>query len=162
VGLHVSQQAHAVGLGMLVGLVVSGSKHATKIGVIRNIKSIPGNELRLGVELLSSAAVCVSAEKMDIAVAPMPASFAPSTYDEADNFVYTNFVSDPGNFTCLHLAADQLNTAPQTMIIPRQQYSKKHVYKINFQGTETLIKFTKSLERHEDWVRVTYSNVTEP
>lgn len=160
VGLHASQQAHAVSLGMLLGIVVAGSKHVTKIGIIRNIKSIPGNELRLGVELLSSSAVCVSAEKMDAPVTPMPASFLPSNYDDATSFTHTNFGSDPTNFTCLQLAADPLNAKAETLIIPRQQYCKQYVYKVNLNGLNTLIKFTKSLEWHDDWVRVTYTRVS--
>jgi len=161
VGLHASQQAHAVSLGMLLGIVVAGSKHATKIGILRNIKSIPGNELRLGVELLSSTAVYVSAEKMDAPLVTMPESFSASTYDDAPSFSYTDFGSDPSNFTCLHLAADPFKSIAETLVIPRQQYSKKFVYKVNINGTDTLIKFTKSLEWHEDWVRVIYSNVND-
>ena len=49
IGMYTSKPANEVSLGMLVGISFSDQKDTTKIGVIRSIKPVIGNELHLSL-----------------------------------------------------------------------------------------------------------------
>lgn len=169
-GMYSKKLASEVSLGMLLGVTMGDNKGVTNIGVIRSIKNIVGNELHIGIELLSTNAECLVAHI--IRVDPNH----PKNFDEKslmdskpielslkENF--NEVVSDLG-FTCLYLPREF--TTPQhnsmqleSLIIPKFHYNKNATYKINISGTELKVKFTEALEHHENWLRVIYTQVIE-
>jgi hypothetical protein len=162
-GLHISKQIREVSLGMMVGVSLQGQKDNTKIGVIRSIKPIIGNELHIGVEVLSNTGFCVKAKNISRIV------FKPVTSDSVNGFANTVFsdrknFSDPISFdnqaisfTCLHLPKEFSICKQDTLIVPRLHYNKNDVYKVNLLGKEVPVKFSETLEHHENWLQVTYT-----
>lgn len=163
-GLHINKQIHEVSLGMMIGVSIDGKKNDTKIGVIRSIKPILGSTLHIGVEVLSNTGFCVEAKNISRIV------FKPVTSDRVNGFANTVFsdrknFSDPvsfdnqsTSFNCLHLPKEFSLCRQDTLIVPRLHYNKNDVYKVNLLGKEVAIKFSETLEFHENWLQVTYTN----
>lgn len=149
-GLRVSKQANEVSLGMMVGVSIKEEKYGVRVGVIRSIKPMVGNELQIGIEVLSRTAFCVKAKnssKIEVKVR--------NIVDSLDN-VSANFTKGTANFTCLYVPEEYGISAHQTLIVPRLQYNKNDTFKVNILGTDMHVRFTETLERHEDWIRVSY------
>ncbi len=62
-----------------------------------------------------------------------------------------------GAFTALFLPKDDVVASQETMIVPRLQYNKDDVFSMIILGDEILLKLGTVLQRHEDWLRVAYS-----
>ena len=168
-GLNITKHAHEVGLDMLVGVTFREQRYSTKLGMIRSIKPTVNHELHIGVELLSNVAFCTEARNISMKQSNL--SFkagqfnSPNTNyfantDFGDTFTYTdsNFGNDPNQFMCLYLPKEQSISQQETLIIPKLQYNKNDIFKVNILGEDIMIRFTKSFERHGNWVRVTFTN----
>ena len=150
IGLRVSKQANEVSLGMMVGVSIKEEKYGVRVGVIRSIKPMVGNELQIGIEVLSRTAFCVKAKnasKIEVKVRDI--------VDSLDN-VSANFTKGTTNFTCLYIPEEYGISTHQTLIVPRLQYNKNDTFKVNILGTDMHVRFTETLERHENWIRVSY------
>lgn len=167
-GLNVNKHAGEVSLGMMVGVSNKEQRYSTKVGVIRNIKPIANNELHIGVELLSNIAYCAEAENTNLksTKVTLPSDnfnntdnyFAQTSFGDMSDFMNTSFGNDSSNFICLYLPKEQSLSQQETLIIPKLQYNKNDIFKVNILGEAILIRFIKSYEHHGNWVRVTFTN----
>lgn len=150
IGLQISKHANEVSLGMMVGVTVKEQKYGTRIGIIRSIKPAPGNELQIGVEVLSRNAFCVETKNVSMNVLKTRA-----TVNSDD--VTTNFGSSSMKFTCLFLPEEYGVSTKETLIVPRIQYNDTDAFQVNILGADLTVRFTETLEKHEDWIRVVYT-----
>jgi len=163
IGLYSSKPANEVSLGMLMGVTFNDQKDTTKVGIIRSIKPVIGSELRLGIELLSTTAICAEVTNVSLIASRAKNSAEKSTvnspiiprkeFNESVNF---NDGASDTNFTCLYLPREFTISKQESLIIPRLYYSKNDTYKVNIAGAGMTVKFTETLESHENWLRVTY------
>ena len=151
IGLHIGKHTHELSLCMMVGIIVKEQKYGIRIGIIRSIKTIAGNGLRIGVEVLSKTALCVEAKNTNLNAAKVSAST--NDFNNAN----INFASSAAAFTCLFLPEEYGVSMQETLIVPRLQYNKNDMFKVNISGADMLVKFTDTLEQYEDWIRVAYS-----
>jgi hypothetical protein len=166
-GLHVSKHAHEVSLGMLIGISAKEQRNNTKLGVIKNIRPIVNGELHLGVELLSNIGFYSQAENMGLKTQKVAITigelsikdnyFANTVFADTSSFLDSSFGTDPNNFTCIFLPKEQSLSKLETLIIPKFQYNKNDIFKVQILGEEILLRFTKSFEHHVNWVRVTFT-----
>jgi len=146
-----------------MGISFSDQKDTTKIGVIRSIKPVIGNELHLGIELLSTTALCVEATNVSIIASKNKNSAEKSavsspivTRKEFNEPVSFNGGAGETSFTCLYLPKEFTVSKQESLIVPRLHYNKNDTYRVNISGANMLVKFTETLEYHENWLRVTY------
>jgi hypothetical protein len=158
IGMYINRPASEVSLGMLIGISITEQKLDTKIGVIRSIKPVIGNELHIGIELLSTSATCVEAR--NISAAAFEATNKVATPNNEINLP-TSINNYGGAFTCLYLAPEYSITKQETLIVPRLHYSKNDTFKVSISGKDVLVKPTSTLEYHENWLRVVYTQVVE-
>jgi len=166
-GLHVSRHAHEVSVGMLIGISTKELRNNTKLGIIKNIRPIAQGELHLGVELLSNIGFYSQAENISLRAPKVAISigehenkdnyFANTVFSNTTSFLDSSFGTDPSNFMCLYLPKEQSISKQETLIIPKLQYNKNDIFKVMVLGEEILVRFTKSFERHGNWVRVTFT-----
>jgi len=166
-GLHVSRHAHDVSVGMLIGISTKELRNNTKLGIIKNIRPIAQGELHLGVELLSNIGFYSQAENISLRTPNVAISigahenkdnyFANTVFANTTSFLDSSFGTDPSNFMCLYLPKEQSLTKQESLIIPKLQYNKNDIFKVLILGEEILVRFTKSFERHGNWVRVTFT-----
>jgi hypothetical protein len=174
VGMCTNKPACEVSLGMLMGMTISDQKDATKIGVIRSIKPAIGNELHIGIELLSTSAFCVEAQSVSVAATKAKSAAKSNSVrntpvairKELEEPVSFNSGASDASFTCLYLPSE--HTIPQheslqreSLIVPRLHYNKNDTYRINISGVDMLVKFTETLQHHENWLRVIYTQMLE-
>lgn len=150
IGLRVNKQPNEVSLGMMVGVTVKEQKQVSRVGVIRSIKPMAGNELHIGIEVLSRTAFCVEAKNNSL----NPVKSLSVTDSFTSN---TNFSNGTAAFTCLFIPEEYGVSIHETLIVPRLQYNKNDTFKVNILGNDMLIRFTETLERHENWIRVAYA-----
>lgn len=170
-GLNVNKHPNEVSLGMLIGITSKEQRNKTELGIIRSIKPILNNELHIGVELLSHIAFNVIAENTSFKKPKLAfnsgqftssENFFPNTdFGDTTSFMNSSYGSDPNNFTCLYLPREQSISKQETLIIPKLQYNKNDVFKVNILGEDMMIRFTKSFERDGNWVRVTFTTNIE-
>ncbi|NOT14983.1 MAG: hypothetical protein HOP21_05275 [Methylotenera sp.] len=168
-GVNIKKNVNEVNIGMLVGVVIQEDDKHTKIGTIRNIKPLARGDLHIGIEMISNHAYSLEAKNVsvihnnsdlnlvNIKEKEKPLTFRNTTFFDTDNFTHSNFGSDSSNFTCLYFPADFCITRRESLLIPRQHYNKNDLFSINFFGENTTIRFTKSFEYSENWVRVTFT-----
>jgi len=156
-----------VSLGMLIGISTKELRNRTRLGIIKNIRPIAHGELHLGVELLSNIGFYSQAENMGLKTPKVAMSigeptvqdnyFANTVFADTSSFLDSSFGTDPSNFTCIFLPKEQSLSKQETLIIPKLQYNKNDIFKVQILGEEILVRFTKSFERHGNWVRVTFT-----
>jgi hypothetical protein len=163
IGMCANKPASEVSLGMLMGISFSDQKDTTKIGVIRSIKPVIGNELHLGIELLSTTAYCVEATNVSITASKAKNSAEKIvvnkpilTRKEFNEPVAFNGGASDSNFTCLYLPKEFTISQQESLIVPRLHYNKNDTYRINIAGANMLVKFIETLEYHDNWLRVIY------
>lgn len=167
IGMYTNKPAHEVSLGMLVGVSITDQKLDTKIGVIRSIKPVIGHELHIGIELLSTSAFCVEAENVSLATSKSSsAKGAGDNNNSANTSSFTrkspvNLNGIASSFTCLFLPKEFTNSKQESLLVPRLHYNKNDVYKINISGRDLQVKFTETLEYHDNWLRIVYAEVEE-
>lgn len=167
-GLNINKHANEVSIGMLVGVNFPEQRHMTKLGIIRSIKPIVNKELHIGIELLSHVSFCAEAQNTKISTPKSALNtdqyhvtdnyFANTSFGDTTSFMSSSFGTDPNNFTCLYLPKEQSISNQETLIIPKLQYNKNDVFKVNILGEDILLKFTKSIEHDANWVRVTFAS----
>lgn len=150
-GLHISKQANEVSLGMMVGVSVKEQKYGTRVGIIRSIKPAPGHELQIGVEILSRNAFCVEAKNVSMNAMKSRSS---ANGNEVATSTYNGGAM---KFTCLFLPEEYGISTSETLIVPRIQYNQIDAFQVNILGEELTVRFTDTLEKHEDWIRVAYT-----
>jgi hypothetical protein len=151
-GLQISKQANEVSIGMMVGVSVKEKKYGTRVGIIRSIKPIGGNELQIGVEVLSRNAFYTEAKNMSIKNAKV----------SGDHTVHDNAPLDSRkgiNFSCLFLPEEPGISSQETLIIPKLEHNNYDMFKVNILGSNVGVRFTETLERHEDWIRVAFAKI---
>lgn len=171
-GLRINKHANEVGIGMLVGVNFPEQRHATKLGIIRSIQPIVNHELHIGIELLSHVSFSAEAQNTKDKTSKLAFNtdqhnktdsyFGNTSFGETTNFVSSSFGTDPNNFTCIYLPKEQSISNQETLIIPKLQYNKNDVFKVNILGEDILLKFTKSIEHDANWVRVTFASEAKP
>jgi len=170
IGLYIARPANQVSLGMMICVSAKNRKDNARVGIIRSIKPMIGNELHIGVEVLSKSAVCVEAKNMRLI--PTQSS---STSKSINNHRFSDtgnlsregsadpisFTSDASSFTCLYLPQESGIAKQESLIVPKLHYNKNDTYKVNILGVNTMIKLTETLEHHENWLRVSYTQDNE-
>ena len=156
-GLQISKQANEVSLGMMVSVTVKEQKYGTRVGVIRSIKPISGNELHIGIEVLSRSAFCVQAKNVSLSAVKATVNSRNGADNEMFNHDKGRYISPSGSFTCLFLPEDYSITNQETLIMPRMHYNKDDKFRVNILGADLVITPTKTLDRSDDWIRIAYT-----
>jgi hypothetical protein len=154
-GLHVTKHVSEVHLGMLVSISVKEEKNTARVGVIRSIKPIAGNELHIGIKVLSTSASCVEVSNTSLK--------SKNIGENTQNFEHfnTDISGNHHSFNCLYLPIDPDVSTKETLILPKLQYNNNDLFTINILGKDMVIKLTEILEQHEDWLRVAFSQELE-
>jgi len=169
--MHVHKEAHELSIGMMLGVEVKDSQKQTKVGVVRSIRTIENNLLRIGVEIISRSALSIngavvdeSAVKDDVEdVTPTP-----NPTDSADKTVRENiqkiidkhsFGKEKAVFNCLLLPKAFSYNELDTLIIPKQHYYAEAEYEVVLGEQTKKVQLTAIHEQHENWVRSSFEEI---
>src|SRR5450830_26247 len=154
-GLLVTKHVSEVHLGMLISISVKEEKNTARVGVIRSIKPVAGNELHIGIKVLSTSASCVEVSNTSLKSKNMGENT--QDFDSFNEDISSNHHS----FNCLYLPIEPDVSMKETLILPKLQYNNNDLFTFNILGKDMVIKLTEILEQHEDWLRVAFSQELE-
>jgi len=164
---------------MMLGIAVKDNRFGTKIGIIRSIRSTDNNTLRVGVEIISRNAFSISGYKIYQSAEKLPAIITTESVDNDDKIIATVIRTNPkrknineliadspfGNegeyFNCLFLPKEFSFSKEQSLILPKNQYSRNGQYQMMVAKDERLIEVQETVEQHENWIRVYFKEVSQ-
>lgn len=131
----------------LIGLVFDDDPTTVSIGVIKTVKATQGNQLRVGIQVISNLAIWVQLQPFQEKSAFTNKVLSLGKGDaEAAN--YTN--ASPG----IYLPKEPGLTEQACMIIPKINFKLNTVYTIHLNGKTKRAEFDEPIESNDDWVKV--------
>jgi hypothetical protein len=131
----------------LIALVFDDDPTKTCLGIIRAVKATQGNQLRVGIEIISNLAVWSQLKPMyeDNSFANAIAKNNKSQYD---THIHTNL------FPAIYLPKELGISDQATMIIPKVNYCPKTKYTVYVGGKTKRTELDDPIESNDDWVKV--------
>jgi len=151
-GVDVIKQSQEVALTMLVSISNHDQKIGMQLGLIRSVRSLGNSQLRLGIELLSHFATCVTFKNISLASRLAHNNFAADTAN-------TSFGELSEAFTALYIPKEHAISRQETLIVPKLYYAMSDILKGELLGQEVLIRLHRAVASDNDWTQVTFSAV---
>lgn len=154
--IHTSRHAQELTVGMMLGVSAKNQKVGTRIGIIRSIKPTANNMLRIGVEILSRAALSIEATNLkQISNKPIHGYVVEFIEEntETNDLEVHNLNEDTSKFECLFLPKEFSYGKDESLILPKKQFQKNQQYLLDFGNQERTVSLTETLEQHDNWVR---------
>lgn len=171
--MHVHKKPHELAVGMMLGIAIKDKEHQTKIGIIRSIRTIENNMLRIGVEIISRSALSIHGSMVDETNQVVSTSIRTNRgetnaeYSEEDRvqeniqkIIETHtFGEEQSVFNCLLLPKEFAYKDVDTVIMPKQFYQPEFKYQVTIGDQHKTIMLTETYEQHENWVRTAFREV---
>lgn len=151
-GIDVTQPSQAVDLAMLVSISNHYQKIGMQLGLVKSIRSLGNGQLRLGIELLSNFATCVTFKNISLTTRLAPGNFAADTAANALDEL-------PEVFNALYIPKEHSISRQETLIVPKLYYAMSDILKGELLGQEVLIRLHRAVASDSDWNQVTFSVV---
>ena len=151
-GVDVIKQSQEVTLTMLVSISNHDQKIGMQLGVIRCISSLGNGQLRLGIELLSHFATCVTFKNISLAARLAQSNFVANTA--------ANGFGEPSEvFTALYIPKEHSINQQETLIVPKLYLATSDILKGELLGREVLLRLQRTVASDNNWAQVTFSPV---
>ncbi len=138
----------------LIGLMLDDDPRHVIIGMIRSVKPTQGNQLRIGIEILSHHPTWVQLRQIRTTEA------FPNTEVNIEQFAGTNAKNtakvDIGVFSGIYLPIETGISDLSMMILPKMNYHANTNYTVAIDGSAKHILLGEAIESHDDWVKVAF------
>ena len=138
----------------LIGLIIDNETTAIVIGMIRSVKPTQGNQLRVGIEIISHHPSWVQLKRVD-----NNEVFAnTSTNDEfQDNFsAIKSSALDMDLFSGIYLPIEARLSDTSCLILPKINYRANATYSVTIAGVAQNVLLAEPIESFDDWVKVEF------
>lgn len=138
----------------LIGLVIDGEMSKIVLGMIRSVKPTQGNQLRVGVEVLSNYPKWVQLKRTD-KNETFPNSQLETNLPE---YLSSNKPSslDINLFAGIYLPIEAGLSDTSQLILPKMNYRANANYNITVSGIQQHVLLGEPNESHDDWVKVAF------
>jgi hypothetical protein len=138
----------------LIGLVVDEDPSKIILGMIRSVKPTQGNQLRVGVEIISHHPTWVQL-RQERANEAFPNTKAESN---PQNVASKNTAAavDIGVFSGIYLPIEAGLSDTSVLILPKINFRTNTNYAVNIGGVPKNILLDNPIESRDDWVKVTF------
>ncbi|MBC7755370.1 MAG: hypothetical protein H7Z20_01770 [Bdellovibrio sp.] len=138
----------------LIGLMIENETTAIVIGMIRSVKPTQGNQLRVGVQIISHHPSWVQLKRVDnnevFANTNTNAEFQ-------DNFNAIKPSSlDMDLFSGIYLPIEGGLSDTSCLILPKIYYRANATYSVTIAGVAQNVKLGEPIESHDDWVKLEF------
>lgn len=160
--IHTSRHAQELSVGMMLGVAAKNQKVGTRIGIIRSIKQMQNNMLRIGIEILSRAAFSIEATNLNLLPSKPVYGYIVEFIEEnveTNDLEVHNPNENNGKFDCLFLPKEFSYSKEESLILPKKQFQKNQQYLLDFGNKERTVTLTETLEQHDNWVRSYFVDV---
>lgn len=131
----------------LIGLVFDDDPSTVTIGIIKTVKATQGNQLRVGIEVISNIAMWSQLEPSKES-SPFTSQDAISDHNNLDLDTYNNM--SPAIF----LPEEPGLSKQDAIIIPKINFKSNTQYTVHFHGKTKRMEFDDPIESNDDWVKV--------
>ncbi len=138
----------------LIGLMIDSETTTIVIGMIRSVKPTQGNQLRVGIEIISHHPSWVQLKRVDHNEA-----FANTSVkaDFQDNFSAVKPSSlDMDFFSGIYLPIEARLSDTSCLILPKINYRANATYSVSIAGVAQNVLLAEPIESHDDWVKVAF------
>ena len=163
-GIDVTQQTQEPALSMLVSISSYDQKLSMQLGLVRSILALGNGQLRLGIELLTKFAICVTFRNISLTTRLHSGNALLAAAESINNFSANNTMAYLGDlsesFMALYIPKEYSISKQESLIIPKLYYDISDILKGELLGQEVLIKLNRTIAADNDWNQVTFSVVT--
>ena len=138
----------------LIGLMIDNETTTIVIGMIRSVKPTQGNQLRVGIEIISHHPSWVQLKRV-----ANNEAFANTNVraDFQDNFSAVKPSSlDMDLFSGIYLPIEARLSDASCLILPKINYRANATYSVTTAGVAQNVLLTEPIESHDDWVKVAF------
>lgn len=147
-GARVNKYANILArLDKLIGLVIDDEVGKVVIGVIKSVKPTQGNQLKVGVEIISQKAIWVQLQQ-----AQENSSFLDTVSEINAN--HRGSPMDIGLFPGVYLPKEEGLSDASSLILPKINYRPNAKYIIHIEGKHKRGVLGAPIESRDDWVKV--------
>lgn len=138
----------------LIGLMVEEDPNRIIIGMIRSVKPTQGNQLRVGVEIISHYPAWVQLRQIseNEAFPPTVAEVKPLAHAAKK----TASSIDSGLFSGIYLPIEAGLSDTSTLILPKINFRACSSYAVTFAGSTRNVFLENPIESYDDWVKLTF------
>jgi hypothetical protein len=138
----------------LIGLMIEDETTKIVIGMVRSVKPTQGNQLRVGIEIISHHPKWVQLKRSDKNEA-FPAASVKTDFKESFN---TNKPSaqDIDFFAGIYLPIEAGLSDASCLILPKINFRANADYSISLAGVVQNVQLGEPIESHDDWVKVAF------
>ncbi len=133
----------------LIGLMMDDDPSHIVIGIIRGVKPTTGNQLKVGIEILSRYPNCVQ--------------LRPLRHEELFSDTVTERVEinqpqaiNTGTFLGVYLPIEAGLSSLSTLLLPKIHYRPNITYAVNILGIPKRAMLGEPIESRDDWIRVAF------
>ena len=138
----------------LIGLMIEDETTKIVIGMVRSVKPTQGNQLRVGIEIISHHPKWVQLKRVDNHEAFSNSSVKT---DFQDNFNANKPSSlDMDLFAGIYLPIEAGLSDTSCLILPKINYRAHANYSVAIAGVAQHVLLGEPIESHDDWVKVAF------
>lgn len=138
----------------LIGLMIDGEISKVVLGMIRSVRPTQGNQLRVGVEILSNHPKWVQLKRID-----KNETFPGSRLETiSPEYLNSNKPSslDINLFAGIYLPIEAGLSDTSQLILPKLNYRANANYNVTVSGVQQQVLLGEPIESHDDWVKVAF------
>lgn len=137
----------------LIGLMIEDETSKVVIGMIRSVKPTQGNQLRVGIEIISHHPKWVQLKRSDKNEAFQNSSVKPE-FQESFNAKAVSH--DIDFFAGIYLPIEAGLSDTSCLILPKINFRANANYSVAIAGTSQHVLLAEPIESHDDWVKVAF------
>jgi len=131
----------------LIGLVVEDDPGKVIIGVIKSVKPTHGNQLKVGIEIISHQAIWLQLQH-----AQENSSFIDTVTEMSVN--HRGSTIDVGLFSGIYLPKEEGVSENSFLLLPKISYRPNAKYTIHMSGKARRAELGNPVESRDDWIKV--------
>jgi hypothetical protein len=136
----------------LIGLVIDGEPGNVLIGKIKGVKPTQGNQLKVGIEIISRQATWIQLQQTQEKKA------APKLSTSAEiSSAHLNSQHNTGLFSGIYLPKEDGFSEGASLLLPKINFQPNALYTIHISGKSKRVKLETATESQDDWIKVSVS-----
>ena len=139
----------------LIGLMIEDETTKIVIGMVRSVKPTQGNQLRVGIEIISHHPTWVKLKRSDNNEA-FPNTTVKPDYEDSLNSNKPS-LHDMDLFAGIYLPIEAGLSDTSCLILPKINYRVNANYSLVITGVTQYMLLGEPIESHDDWVKVAFS-----
>lgn len=133
----------------LIGLLMNEDPTQIVIGIIRGVKPTTGNQLKVGIEIMSRYPTWVQLRQLQAGEA-FSDTVSEIQIKSQNSSVASNL------FSGVYLPIEAGLSSVSTLILPKINYRPNTFYAVNISGSPKHAKLGEPIESRDDWVKVAF------